>query len=315
MWTYIARRILITIPIIIGVTLIVFSIMRLKPGDPAVLMLGDDATEEAVLKLRHDLGLDKPYVTQYLIYLKNLLRGDLGVSLWNDEPVLEMVWNAFKNTIVLTLASLLLSVTFGIGAGILSAVKPNSYFDKLSMCVVLFGQSMPPFWLGLLLILFFSVKLRLLPAGEMYPYHSDAFTAMLPHLILPAVTLALRTTAIKARLTRSSLLEVLHQQYIVTARSKGLSSRSVIFGHAMKNAMIPVITVIGANLGYLLGGAVVIEIVFAWPGIGSLIIRAIKELDYTVVQGGLLFIAAVFSAVNLLVDITYAFIDPRISYK
>ena len=315
MWTYIARRILITIPIIIGVTLIVFSIMRLKPGDPAVLMLGDDATEEAVLKLRHDLGLDKPYVTQYLIYLKNLLRGDLGVSLWNDEPVLEMVWNAFKNTIVLTLASLLLSVTFGIGAGILSAVKPNSYFDKLSMCVVLFGQSMPPFWLGLLLILFFSVKLRLLPAGDMYPYHSDAFTAMLPHLILPAVTLALRTTAIKARLTRSSLLEVLHQQYIVTARSKGLSSRSVIFGHAMKNAMIPVITVIGANLGYLLGGAVVIEIVFAWPGIGSLIIRAIKELDYTVVQGGLLFIAAVFAAVNMLVDITYAFIDPRISYK
>lgn len=315
MWTYIARRTLITIPVLIGVTLIVFSIMRLKPGDPAELMLGDDATEGAVLKLRHDLGLDKPYLTQYLIYLKNLLRGDLGNSLWNDEPVLELVWNAFKNTIVLTLASLLLSVTFGIGAGILAAVKPNSYFDKLSMCVVLFGQSMPPFWLGLLLILFFSVKLRLLPAGDMYPYHSDAFTAMLPHLILPAVTLALRTTAIKARLTRSSLLEVLHQQYIVTARSKGLSSRSVIFGHAMKNAMIPVITVIGANLGYLLGGAVVIEIVFAWPGIGSLIIRAIKELDYTVVQGGLLFIAAVFAAVNLLVDITYAFIDPRISYK
>ncbi len=315
MSVYILRRILITIPVLLGVSLIIFSIMRLTPGDPTILMLGDDASAEAISELRHDLGLDKPFLAQYLIYLKKILQGDLGTSIWRQAPVFGEVWRHFKATFVLAIASLMLSTTFGISAGILASVRPHSVFDKMSMSVVLFGQSMPAFWLGIILILFFSLRLNLLPPGEMYPYGSREIGALIKHLVLPAVTLAARTTAIIARLTRSSMLEVLQQQYIITARAKGIGALAVVLKHALKNAFIPVITVIGVQMGVLLGGAIIVETVFAWPGLGTLILKAISRRDYPLVQGGILFIAFTFTIINLLVDITYAYFDPRIRYK
>lgn len=302
---YIIRRLLIMIPVILGISLIIFTVVRIIPGDPAYILAGPHATKEQMDQIRAQLGLDKHPVTQYMIFLKNLFQGDLGTSTRTGLPVIREILTRFPNTLLLALASILLATVFGVTIGIIAGVKQNSKFDYLSMLVALLGLSMPVFWLGLMLMLLFSIKLGWFPAVG-----ADS----LKHLVLPAITLGANSTAIIARMTRSSMLEVIRLDYIRTARAKGLAEKVVIFRHALKNALIPVVTVIGLQTGTLLGGAVLTEIVFAWPGIGRLLVEAILSRDYPVVQGVVLLIATVFIFVNLIVDILYSYLDPRIRY-
>jgi len=293
------------IPVILGISLIIFTVVRIIPGDPAYILAGPHATKEQMDQIRAQLGLDKHPVTQYMIFLKNLFQGDLGTSTRTGLPVIREILTRFPNTLLLALASILLATVFGVTIGIIAGVKQNSKFDYLSMLVALLGLSMPVFWLGLMLMLLFSIKLGWFPAVG-----ADS----LKHLVLPAITLGANSTAIIARMTRSSMLEVIRLDYIRTARAKGLAEKVVIFRHALKNALIPVVTVIGLQTGTLLGGAVLTEIVFAWPGIGRLLVEAILSRDYPVVQGVVLLIATVFIFVNLIVDILYSYLDPRIRY-
>jgi len=293
------------IPVILGISLIIFTVVRVIPGDPAYILAGPHATQEQMDQIRAQLGLDKHPVTQYFIFLKHLFQGDLGTSTRTGLPVIREIMTRFPNTLVLALASILLATVFGVTIGIIAGVKQNSKFDYLSMLVALLGLSMPVFWLGLMLMLLFSIKLGWFPAVG-----ADS----LKHIVLPAITLGANSTAIIARMTRSSMLEVIRLDYIRTARAKGLAEKVVISRHALKNALIPVVTVIGLQTGTLLGGAVLTEIVFAWPGIGRLLVEAILSRDYPVVQGVVLLIATVFIFVNLIVDILYSYLDPRIRY-
>jgi len=302
---YIIRRLLIMIPVILGISLIIFTVVRVIPGDPAYILAGPHATQEQMDQIRAQLGLDKHPVTQYFIFLKHLFQGDLGTSTRTGLPVIREIMTRFPNTLVLALASILLATVFGVTIGIIAGVKQNSKFDYLSMLVALLGLSMPVFWLGLMLMLLFSIQLGWFPAVG-----ADS----LKHIVLPAITLGANSTAIIARMTRSSMLEVIRLDYIRTARAKGLAEKVVISRHALKNALIPVVTVIGLQTGTLLGGAVLTEIVFAWPGIGRLLVEAILSRDYPVVQGVVLLIATVFIFVNLIVDILYSYLDPRIRY-
>jgi len=302
---YILRRLLIMIPVLFGISLIIFAMVRVIPGDPAMIMAGPHATEEYVRQIRAQLGLDKHPVTQYLIFLGNLVQGDLGTSTRTALPVTKEIFSRLPNTLLLAMASILIATVLGVTIGIVSGIKQNSLFDYLSMVAALFGLSMPVFWLGLMLMLLFSIKLGWLPAvGAETP----------SHLILPALTLGANSMAIIARMTRSSMLEVVRLDYIRTARSKGLPERLVLSRHALRNALIPVVTVIGLQTGILLGGAVLTEIVFAWPGIGRLLVEAILARDYPVVQGVVLVVATMFIVVNLIVDLLYAYLDPRIRY-
>jgi len=293
------------IPVILGISLIIFTVVRVIPGDPAYILAGPHATQEQMDQIRAQLGLDKHAVTQYFIFLKHLFQGDLGTSTRTGLPVIREIMTRFPNTLVLALASILLATVFGVTIGIIAGVKQNSKFDYLSMLVALLGLSMPVFWLGLMLMLLFSIQLGWFPAVG-----ADS----LKHIVLPAITLGANSTAIIARMTRSSMLEVIRLDYIRTARAKGLAEKVVISRHALKNALIPVVTVIGLQTGTLLGGAVLTEIVFAWPGIGRLLVEAILSRDYPVVQGVVLLIATVFIFVNLIVDILYSYLDPRIRY-
>jgi len=293
------------IPVILGISLIIFTVVRVIPGDPAYILAGPHATQEQMDQIRAQLGLDKHPVTQYFIFLKHLFQGDLGTSTRTGLPVIREIMTRFPNTLVLALASILLATVFGVTIGIIAGVKQNSKFDYLSMLVALLGLSMPVFWLGLMLMLLFSIQLGWFPAVG-----ADS----LKHIVLPAITLGANSTAIIARMTRSSMLEVIRLDYIRTARAKGLAEKVVISRHALKNALIPVVTVIGLQTGTLLGGAVLTEIVFAWPGIGRLLVEAILSRDYPVVQGVVLLIATVFIFVNLIVDILYSYLDPRIRY-
>lgn len=302
---YIIRRLLIMIPVLFGVSLIIFTIVRVLPGDPAVVLAGPHATKDVVEQVRIQLGLDKHPVTQYVIFLKNIFRGDLGTSSRTGLPVTQEIMARFPNTLLLALASILVATVLGVLTGIVAGVKQNSKFDYLSMLVALFGISMPVFWLGLMLMLLFSIQLGWFPAVG-----ADSFK----HLVLPAITLGANSTAIIARMTRSSMLEVIRLDYIRTARAKGLTERLVIWRHALKNALIPVVTVIGLQTGTLLGGAVLTEIVFAWPGIGRLLVESILSRDYPVIQGVVLLVATLFIFINLIVDIIYSFLDPRIRY-
>ncbi|MCL0095724.1 ABC transporter permease [Dehalococcoidia bacterium] len=280
--------------------------VRLVPGCPAVAIAGVHATPEFVEQVRRDLGLDRPLHTQYFIFMGNLLRGDLGVSTRTGRPAATEIWDKFPNTVELAMASMLVASVIGIIAGVISATRQHSIFDSGSMLVALFGVSVPVFWLGLMLMLIFSVMLGWLPAvgrGTIW------------HLILPAITLGAASAAIFARMTRSSMLEVLHQDFITTVRAKGLRERIVIYKHALKNALIPVVTIIGLRFGTLLGGAVLTETVFAWPGVGRLMVDSIMARDYPVVQGTVLLLAGTFVFVNLFVDILYSFLDPRIRYE
>jgi len=302
---YILRRIVMLVPVLFGVSLVSFSLLHLVPGDPAEVLGGQEATKEDVDRIRREYGLDRPLVVQYLRFVGNVLRGDLGISIQSRHPVRELLLQRLAFTLKLSLMSILVASAVGLLAGIISSTRPNSIFDTASMLGALFGISMPIFWLGLLLILVFAVKLHWLPSGG---------TGTLGHLILPAIALGSASAAVIARMTRASMLEVARQDYIRTARAAGHRESVVIFRHALKNAMIPVLTVFGLEFGYMLGGAVLTETVFSLPGIGRLLVDGIFARDYPVVQGAMIVVATTFVLVNLLTDLAYGFFDPRIRY-
>jgi peptide/nickel transport system permease protein len=313
---FLARRLLHLGPVLLGVSVIVFMVLHLAPGDPAEVMLGANANKEDLARLRTQLGLDQPLHVQYLHWMGHVARGDLGRSLWMKRPVLGEVLERFKATLLLTGTALLLSTLGGVALGIASATRANSLLDRLSAVASLFGASMPVFWLGIVLMVIFSLWLGWLPASGMYaPYGGGGLRDLLSHLVLPAVTLAAASVTIIARLTRATMLETLGQDYVRTARAKGLGERGVVWRHALKNALIPIVTVVGVQAGYLLGGAVLTETVFAWPGVGTLVVQGILARDMPLVQGGVLVIALSFVLVNLAVDTLYAWLDPRIKFN
>ena len=303
MYKYICKRILMMIPVIIGVSLLVFLVLKMTPGDPARVVAGSEADEATVEQIREELGLNKPVLQQYVDYTLNLLHGDMGTSYTTNKPVAEEILARMPTTFILAFAGVFVAVLIGIPLGIISATKQYSILDYISTLLALGGVAMPNFWLGLMLILLFSLKLGWLPSGG-----GDSWTAY----VLPAITLGVGATANFMRTTRSSMLEVIRQDYIRTARAKGAGEGRVVMHHALRNAMIPVITVIGLQIGTLLGGAVVNETVFSLPGLGTLMINAINQKNEPVVLGCLITFAIIFSLVNLLIDILYAFIDPRI---
>ena len=303
MHKYVLKRILLLIPVLLGVSLLVFAIMSLTPGDPAQLILGENAPKEAVLKLREEMGLNDPFFMQYFRFVKNAIMGDFGRSYTTGREVFGEIFARFPNTLILAVIGIIISVCIGIPIGIISATRQYSFLDSFSMVIALLGVSMPVFWLGLMLILTFSVKLGWLPSGGFDGLKS---------IILAAVTLGVGSAAIITRMTRSSMLEVIRQDYIRTARAKGVAEKVVINKHALKNALIPIITVVGLQFGHLLGGAVLTESVYSWPGVGRLMVDAIRQKDTPTVLAAVVFLAAAFSVVNLLVDILYAYVDPRI---
>lgn len=311
---YIARRLLHTVPVLLGLTVIVFLIMAMIPGDPATAILGSYATPENVERLNRQLGLDRSLPEQYATWLGNLLAGDLGRSYSLNRPVLDEVLERFRATLVLAGTSLVLCSVLGLLAGIHSAVRQFGWADRLITFLVLVGISTPSFWLGLLLILAFAVEWRLLPASGMFPVYGGGGVAdLLRHLVLPSVTLAVVATGVIARLTRTAMLEVLRQEHILVARAKGLSERKVVHHHALKAALVAVIPVIGVQAGFVLGGAVYIETVFQWPGIGRMLVQAISKRDILLVQGGVLVVAASYVMFNLLADVAQRWVDPRLS--
>jgi len=355
---YIIRRLLLLIPVLIGISIVTFAMLRLIPGDPAQVMLGEHATQEAVADIRARLGLDQPIHIQYLHYIESVLRLDLGRSIKTNRPVLQEIGQRLPATVELTLGAMLVACAIGIPAGMLAAYRHNSTFDLATMFAAMLGTSMPIFWLGLMLAYVFGFRLGWLPpssrltigvemktiaeawglsSGATGPstvsiISADEFfsgffvlrailTGNLPalgnvlsHLILPSVALGSIPMALIARMTRSSMLEVLGEDYIRTARAKGLRERVVLLRHALKNAFLPIVTVIGLQLGWLLGGAILTETIFSWPGLGRLVVDRILFRDYPAVQGSVLAIALIFVVVNLLVDLSYAYLDPRIHY-
>lgn len=306
MFQYILRRFLAAIPTVLLISILAFSMLHLIPGDPAEIFLGEHrSSPELLAKVRADMGLDRPLYAQYLSYMWSALRGDFGRSLNNSQPISKEITTRLPSTLELTLAALLIGIVLGLALGIISAIKHNSWIDSLAMLIALLGVSMPVFWSSLLLIFFFSVKLHLFPAiGQ----------GGLQRLVLPAFALGLISSATLARLVRSSMLEVLGQDYVRTAVSKGVKPRNVILRHALKNAVIPTITVLGIQFGELLSGAVITETIFSRLGIGRYYIESLLNKDFPVVQALTLFIAVAYVLINLLVDISYSFLDPRIRY-
>ncbi|MCV0393906.1 MAG: ABC transporter permease [Rhizobiaceae bacterium] len=313
MAAYVARRLLAAIPVLFGLSLIVFAMMALVPGDPATAILGSYATPENVERLNRDLGLDRSLPRQYLIWLGNVFQGDLGRSYALNRPVLDEVTERFSATLILAGTSLVLASILGLVAGVISAVRQYGWTDRMVTLAVLVGISTPSFFLGLLLILFFAVRLALFPASGMYAiYGGGDLPDLLHHLVLPAVTLAVVATGVIARLTRTAMLEVLRQDYIRTARAKGLTERRVVLRHAFMSALVAVIPVIGIQAGFVLGGAVYVETVFQWPGIGSMLVNAISQRDLLLVQGGVLVVAAAYVLFNLAADVVQTLLDPRL---
>ncbi|MGH2550281.1 MAG: nickel ABC transporter permease [Thermomicrobiales bacterium] len=306
MSAYVLRRVLYALFVLWGALTIIFVAIRIVPGDPAAMMLGASATQEDVADLRGRLGLEDSLPRQYVSFLGDVAQLDFGKSLWLNRPVTTSVTERIAATAKLAGAAMLLALLVSFPLGVLAALRPRSLLDRLVSIVSLLGQSVPGFWLGIMLILVFARQLRWLPSSG-----SDGFK----NLILPAVTLAMPLIGILTRLIRSGLLDVLYEDYIRTARAKGLSQRTVLTRHAMRNMLIPVVTVIGLQMGNLLGGAVIVETVFAWPGIGRLLVDAIFHRDYPLVQAAILFITASFIFINLLVDISYVYLDPRISLQ
>ena len=315
MTRYILRRLLQTIPVLWGATLIVFVLIRLIPGDAATVMLGSDATPQAVEALRDQLGLNEPIPVQYVHWLGKVLHADLGQSIQTREPVFTTLTTKFGNTLILTLAAMLIATALGTTAGVISAANRHSIFDRVVMFAALFGNSLPAFWLGLILVLTLALGTGWFPTGGMQSVRGGGGPVdLLKHLVLPAITLASVTIALVARMVRSSMLEVIGQDYIVTARAKGLTYRMTIWRHAFRNALLPVVTVIGLQFGNLLGGAVLTETVFVWPGVGLATFTAIGTRDIPLIQGAILMTSTSFVLINLLVDIAYAYLDPRIKY-
>jgi peptide/nickel transport system permease protein len=311
---YILRRIVHMIPVLLIVTLFVFSLLHLTPGDPAVTMLGQEATPESIAALRARLGLDDPLPVQYLRWVGSAAQGDLGRSIHSNQPVTEAVLERLPVTIQLSIMSMLIALIIAIPIGILSAIRRNTVLDSGATTVALAGVALPNFFLAVVLIYIFSVQLRVLPPIGYTPIWEDPIDN-LRRMILPAITLGTAFAAIIMRLTRSSLLEVLGEDYVRTARAKGLKSNHVIRIHALKNALIPVVTIVGLQIGTLLGGTVITETIFALPGIGRLIVDSIFRRDFPLVQGAVLFVAMAFLITNLIVDLTYAYLDPRIRYS
>ena len=308
---YIIKRLIAMLPVLVLVSLIVFTITHLTPGDPALIMLGEEATPQALTALRHELGLDQPLPVQYLVWLSHVLRGDLGRSIRTNQPVSEAIMQRLPVTLELTILALIISMVVAIPAGIISATRRNSASDLISTTLALLGVSMPSFFLAILLIFVFSLKVRWLPPMGYTPFQKGVWEN-LRGMILPAITLGTAAMAIVARLTRSTLLEALQQDYVRTARAKGLREQAVIYSHALKNAMIPIMTILGLQIGFLLGGAVITETIFALPGVGRLVVASIFERDFPLVQGVVLFLALMHLVVNLIVDLLYAYLDPRI---
>lgn len=313
MLVYVLKRLIAAVPVLFGLSVIVFLIIALIPGDPATAILGAYATPENIERLNRQLGLDRTLVEQYVIWLGNVLQGDFGRSYSLDRPVLDEVLERFQATLVLAGTSLVLCSAFGLLAGIVAAVRQFGWADRAITFVVLIGISVPAFWLGLLLILVFAVNLQWLPASGMVAvYGGGGLLDLLRHLALPAITLSVVATGVIARLTRASTLEVLRQDYVRTARAKGLSERRVIYRHAFKAALVGVVPVIGVQAGFVLGGAVYVETVFQWPGIGRMLVEAISTRDILLVQGGILVVAASYVLFNLAADVVQAVLDPRL---
>jgi peptide/nickel transport system permease protein len=310
-----ARRLLWMIPILLGISVIVFSMMHLAPGDPAEAILGPRGTEELLRQARRELGLDQPLYVQYGHWVLNAIHGDLGKSYRLNRPVAPEVLDRFKNSAILAGIAFVIAVVFGTLAGCVSAVRRGGLLDNTLMAVTVTGISMPPFYLSMLLIILFSVKLDLLPTGGMYDVRQDPTTGrLLVHLIMPTLALAAVPIAVIARIMRSSMLEVVGQDYIRTARAKGLRDQAVVGRHALRNALIPVVAVVGLQVGYLLSAAALVEVVFSWPGLGSLLVQSVVQRDLPLAQGAVLVIAVVYVVVNILTDLIQAWLDPRIHF-
>ena len=313
MGRHIATRIAAILPILFGVSVFIFLLMHLAPGDVTSTMLGPMASDEAKAQLRVALGLDRSLPFQYFKWLGNVLQGDLGRSLTTTRPVTDMVLPRFGNTVILTVASMILAMAIGFGVGMYAAARSFSIFDRVSMSATLVVGSTPPFWLGLILVLLLALDVRLFPATGMVSITGNGGVwDVLRHLVLPALATAAAPAAIITRMIRSSMLEVLNQGYIRVARAKGVPRRRILWRHALRNALPPIATISGLQLGYLLGGALFTEVVFAWPGLGNQLYYAITARDVPVVQGAVLLIALVFVLVNLAIDILNAFLDPRV---
>lgn len=309
-WKFIARRLVLAVPVFIGVTLVTFVLMHIVPGDPVALLMEEKmATIDptAARLIRAKWGLDDPAPIQYLKFLRNALRGDLGISFRTDRSVLRSIVERVPATAKLAGAALLIAISLGVSMGVVAALRQNSVLDSLSIMLATIGVSVPNFWLGLLLIYLLAVHLRWLPPSGYGPAY--------PYLIMPAITLGAGLSAVIARLTRSSMLEVIRQDYIRTAKAKGLGQRRIVIGHALRNAAIPIVTVVGVQLSGLLSGAVITERVFSWPGVGRLLVDSIVVRDLPMAQGCVLFIATVFIMLNLAVDLSYAWLDPRVKYE
>ncbi|MFD2761435.1 ABC transporter permease [Lentibacillus juripiscarius] len=334
MLKYIFKRLIMIIPVLIGVSILTFSLIHLIPGDPAKSMLGTKATETQLELLREELGLNDPYVVQYGNFLGKILQGDLGESIQSNESIAYELLQKLPATIELTVFAMILAIVIGVVAGVIAAVKQYSWFDNISMTGALFGVSMPIFWLGLMMILVFSVQLQLLPPSgrlsssveletvtnfylldSILTWNWIAFKDAFFHLLMPGLALGTIPMAIIARMTRSSMLEIMRQDYIRTAHAKGLRKQLIVFRHALKNAFLPVLTVIGLQFGFLLGGAVLTESIFSWPGVGRYVYLSVLGRDYPVVQSTILIIATIFVFVNLITDLLYKYFDPRIRYE
>ena len=303
MLRYLIRRLLLTIPVLLGVATLVFALIHFIPGDPAQAMLGEGASPADVAQLRERLGLDRPLIAQYASFLRGLLHGDLGVSLRNDQPVTQQILERMPATAELAFASMAVAVLIALPLGIIAAVWRGTFIDFSAMTMSLVGISVPNFWLGPLLAIVFAVELGWLPVGG---------RGTMAHLVLPAVTLGAALAAILARMTRASLLEELREPYVLAARAKGVSRARAVLHHALRNSLIPIVTILGLQFGVVLTGAVITETIFAWPGIGRLLIQSISFRDYPLVQGCVLLIAVTYVGVNLITDLTYGFLDPRI---
>lgn len=310
---YILKRLLSAIPVLLGISVIVFLIMAMIPGDPATAILGSYATPENVEKLNRDLGLDQGLVPRYFIWLGNILQGDFGRSFALNRPVLDEVLDRFAATLILAGASFVLCSILGIAAGVISAAHQYGFADKAITFVVLLGISIPSFFLGMMMILIFAVQLRWFPVSGIWPIYGDRnLWVLMDHLAMPALALAVVATGVIARLTRSAMLEVLRQDFIRTARAKGVHERGVIWRHALRAAMVSIIPILGIQAGFVLSGAVYIEMVFQWPGVGRMLVDAILKRDILLVQGGVVFIAACYVMFNIMVDVAQALLDPRI---
>lgn len=313
MWAYVVRRILATVPVLAIVALVVFSILHIAPGDPAAVIAGDQATEEQILAIRAKLNLDLPFHEQFFLWLRNAAQGDLGVSIFSNRPVSQLFAQRLEPSIALAILTTIIAVTFAVPIGVLAAWRAGSGIDRGVMSFAVLGFSFPVFVIGYVLIYIFAIKLKLLPIQGYRPL-ADGFWPFLRHLILPSVALGMSFMALIARITRASVLEVLSQDHIRTARAKGLPASQLLFRHALPNAAVPIVTIIGVGVALLLGGVVVTESVFAIPGLGRLVVDAILQRDYPVIQGVLLMFSLTYVIVNLVIDLLYVVFDPRIRY-